>query len=117
MIAFRMMILATVVALLMTQAHARRSSFAPNSVFGRQDSLDEREAYPAECQGSFNVAALTAVNDMCVQCENVTRDHSTLANCRSNCFTSATFANCLELLHLPESEKETYQGHVRLLGK
>lgn len=76
------MILATVVALLMTQAHARRSSFAPNSVFGRQDSLDEREAYPAECQGSFDVAALRAVNDMCVQCENVTRDHSTLANCR-----------------------------------
>ncbi|XP_037773203.1 crustacean hyperglycemic hormones 2-like [Penaeus monodon] len=101
MIAFRMMILATVVALLMTQAHAR---------------LKEREAYPSECQGSFNVAALRAVNDLCVKCENETQD-SIFAKCKANCFNNAIFAGCLDLLQLPESEKATYQGHVRLLGK
>nr|AFD32403.1 hyperglycemic hormone 2-like protein [Penaeus chinensis] len=102
MIALRMMVLAVVGALLMTQAHAL---------------LAERDVYPSECQGSFSVPALKAVNDLCLQCENETRDRTTLGKCKANCFNNSIFAGCLDLLQLPESEKATYIKHVRLLGK
>ncbi|XP_047483804.1 crustacean hyperglycemic hormone 6-like [Penaeus chinensis] len=117
MIALRMMILAVVGALLMTQAHALRRSFVLKPLSERHDILDERDVYPAECQGSFSVPALQAVNDLCLQCENVTRQPDTLANCKANCFSNSIFVGCLDVLELPESEKATYRDHVQLLGK
>ncbi|XP_063592000.1 crustacean hyperglycemic hormones-like [Penaeus indicus] len=116
MIALRMMTLAVVGALLMTQADAR-SRFLLMPLSERQDSLEERDIYPSECQGSFNLAALRAVNDLCHQCGNVTRDPNTEVNCKTSCFNNTIFAGCLGLLELPESEQATYRDHVALLGK
>nr|AHC13255.1 alpha-latrotoxin associated low molecular weight protein [Latrodectus hesperus]AHC13256.1 alpha-latrotoxin associated low molecular weight protein [Latrodectus hesperus] len=66
-----------------------------------EDSLD-----PAEygCADDINQEELLKKNDVCLQCEDLHKEGVVFSLCKTNCFTTQYFTNCVK--DLEEAEKE-----------
>merc|ERR1719378_565259 len=59
---------------------------------------------PEECRGRYDAAIFTQLENICEDCYNLYKEPDVHQLCRSDCFGSSFFKQCLEALLLVEEE-------------
>lgn len=76
----------------------------------------KRSYVDLRCRGMYAPRIFAQLDRICEDCYNLYRDAEVHNMCRSGCFTTQTFRNCLQNLLL-DKESEFYQELVEIIGK
>lgn len=97
----------------------RNNRLALQKLGGAKDldrARDKRNYVDLQCRGMYDQGIFAQLDRICEDCYNLYKDAEVHGFCRSDCFTSQTFRQCLQSLLL-EKESEYYLELVEILGK
>ncbi|CAB4066568.1 unnamed protein product [Lepeophtheirus salmonis] len=77
---------------------------------------DKRNYVDLQCRGMYDQGMFAQLDRICEDCYNLYKDAEVHGFCRSDCFSSHTFKQCLQSLLL-EKESEFYLEMVEIIGK
>ncbi|XP_059099554.1 mandibular organ-inhibiting hormone-like [Tigriopus californicus] len=101
---------------------------SPSTTEGRADALQlenlrhtlgqphKRDYEALECRGMYDHGIFTKLNRICDDCYNLYKDVEVHHYCRSDCFSTSTFRQCLQSLLL-DQESDVYLELVEIIGK
>ncbi|XP_023328149.1 ion transport peptide [Eurytemora carolleeae] len=69
---------------------------------------------PEVCRGRYDAAIFTQLENICEDCYNLYKEPDVHQLCRSECFGSSFFKQCLEALLMVEDE---YVNMAEIIGK
>nr|AGP25010.1 ion transport peptide 2 [Tigriopus japonicus] len=76
----------------------------------------KRDYEALECRGMYDHGIFTKLNRICDDCYNLYKDVEVHHYCRSDCFSTSTFRQCLQSLLL-DQESDVYLELVEIIGK
>nr|ABA70561.1 prepro crustacean hyperglycemic hormone pericardial organ isoform [Potamon ibericum] len=69
---------------------------------GAGHSLEKRQIYDRSCKGVYDRSLFSKLEHVCDDCYNLYRTSYVASACRSNCFESEVFDECVYQLLLPD---------------
>jgi hypothetical protein len=77
---------------------------------------NKRSYADLQCRGIYDPSIFARLERVCEDCYNLYKDDEVLGLCRSDCFGSDTFSECLQSLLL-QQESDFYLELVEIIGK
>eukprot|EP00096_Caligus_rogercresseyi_P010612 TRINITY_DN3941_c0_g1_i1.p1 TRINITY_DN3941_c0_g1~~TRINITY_DN3941_c0_g1_i1.p1 ORF type:complete len:149 (-),score=29.66 TRINITY_DN3941_c0_g1_i1:560-1006(-) len=77
---------------------------------------DKRNYVDLQCRGMYDQGIFAQLDRICEDCYNLYKDAEVHGFCRSNCFSTQTFKQCLQSLLL-EKESDFYLEMVEIIGR
>jgi len=78
--------------------------------------LNKRSYADLQCRGIYDASIFARLERVCEDCYNLYKDDEVLGLCRTDCFGSETFRECLQSLLLNQ-ESDLYMELVEIIGK